>query len=113
MGVEATPATALFRPALGKRFIVLVVRFENMTNTWVPISPTVQQELTDSTHHVYPLDDRAVSAAGGRWPPDSIPPLSTLLREVGYQVPQVVTGLRWSLKDRHGSKKHIVFDIPG
>ncbi len=111
MGVEAPPATELLRPARGKHFLVLNVRLENTTNTEVPISPTVQLELTDRANHVYALDGVAVAAASGRLPPASIPPLSRLVGQVGYQVPQAATGLRWSLKDIRGSKQ-IVFDIP-
>lgn len=87
------PGTPAVRALDGKRFIVARLELENMTPADLPLASRLQIELRDAAGQVYEIDNLAVMAAGGRLPPESIPPLSRLLATVGYQVPQAAAGL--------------------
>lgn len=76
------------------------------------MSSLVQMELKDGTGQTYAVDIGAITAAKGKTPDGAIVAGDKLRGQVGYQVPDGVTGLQWIYKSFLGSGRAVFAIAP-
>jgi hypothetical protein len=80
-------------PKEGNQFIVIDLTIENKGSEAKSVSTMLQMGLKDATGQLYDIDISATMASGGSTPDGEIAPGEKLRGQIGFQVPEGVSGL--------------------
>ena len=85
--VKEIPATDLFKPADGNKFIIIDVTMENIGSSDHAASSLMEFTLKDDTGQQYSESISADTVSGGKSPNGSIIPGDKLRGQIGYEIP--------------------------